>query len=106
MGLTTVWQVFIAGFAGGIIIEFLHWWTLRREKRLPNYRPAYWFLSLGMAAAGGGLALLYFGSRADGIVALHVGVSAPIILQKLATTIAEPVGAKGTRTGLWSFLRW
>ena len=107
MTLTTTDQVFVAGLVGGLLLEFLHWYGLRRDAKLPEYaaKPMYWILSVVMALVGGVLAELYFGSRAEAIVAVHVGLSAPIILQKLMTTIAEPAGAKG-RAEFWAFLHW
>lgn len=106
MPLTTVGQVFLAGTTGGCLLELVHWYAIRREQKLPDFakRPLYWIVSALMAIAGGGLAVLYFGARAEGIVALHVGLSTPLILQKLATTMATP-GAKGGR-GLIAFFNW
>lgn len=107
MALTSSLQVFLAGLLGGLLLEFMHWYGLRRDLRFPAYagKIQYWALSAVMALAGGGLALLYFGGRADGIVAVHVGISAPIILQKLTATAFEPSGAKGEGE-FWSFLHW
>jgi hypothetical protein len=108
MPLTTIWQVFLTGLAGGFLLELMHWYTIRKSGRWPAYgkRPEYWILSALMAVAGGGIAVLYFGARAEGIVALHVGVSAPLILQKFSTTIASTPGAKGLGNGLMSFFDW
>lgn len=107
MTLDTALEVFLVGTVGGILLEIFHWYGLRRENRLPDYvRSAfYWFLSASMALAGGFIAWLYFGSRAEGIVALHVGLSAPLILQKLTTTLAATPGAKGGADWI-SFFRW
>jgi hypothetical protein len=101
-------QVFLVGFLGGVLLEIVHWYAVRKDGRLPDYvgNVQYWVASLVMALAGGGLAVLYFGSRAEGIVALHVGLSAPLILQKLATTVADVPGAKGIQRGLLDFCRW
>jgi hypothetical protein len=108
MALATTAQVFLAGLAGGALVELVHWYSLRREPQFPVYVRSvfYWVLSGLMAVAGGGLAVLYFGARAEGILALHVGLSAPLILQKLATTVAEPPGAKGGGASITSFFRW
>jgi hypothetical protein len=108
MALTTSMQVFLVGTAGGVLLELLHWYALRRDGRLPDYAYSafYWGISAVMALAGGVLAWLYFGSRAEGIVALHVGLSAPLIFQKLSTTLAQTQGAKGLKPDWQSFLRW
>ena len=42
-------------------------------------KPFYWIVTVVMALAGGGLAGLYFGDKADAVVALHVGLSTPLI---------------------------
>lgn len=108
MTLTTYTQVFLAGLAGGCLLELLHWYALKKEPQFPAYARSavYWVTSGLMALAGGGLALLYFGARAEGLVAVHVGLSAPLILQKLASAAFEPKGARSSTTTLWSFFRW
>tara|TARA_Y100001973_G_C5192178_1_gene331715 strand:- start:2245 stop:2433 length:189 start_codon:yes stop_codon:yes gene_type:complete len=62
-------------------------------------------MSIGMAGAGGLLAMLYFGEQADGLLALHVGLSAPLILQKMATTAALS-GGKSTQPSIANFFHW
>ena len=47
--------------------------------------------------------LLYFGERADGLLALHVGISAPLILQKLASTAAQR-GGKSANPSVTNFV--
>ena len=108
MSLQTIWTVFLVGAAGGIARELLHWYALRRDERLPAYAasPVYWIITLAMVVFGGGIAVLYFGSRADGVVAFHVGASAPLLLQKLASTLAGEPGAKSIGTTPINFMRW
>ena len=109
MPLTSFSEVFAAGVFGGIFLELLHWWNLRRRNpRFPNYARSffYWIVTLLMVLAGGVLALFYFGDRAEAIVAFHVGLSAPLIGQKLATTMAQP-GARSTEDlRLTDFFTW
>jgi hypothetical protein len=59
-----------------------------------------------MALIGGLLALIYFGNHAEAILALHTGLSAPLILQKLVTTLAEPGARAGGATSITSFFTW
>ena len=108
MTLTSHFEVFFAGLIGGVLLELLHWYALRKEPLFPEYAktPKYWVITALMSLAGGGLALAYFGARAEGLVAAHVGLSAPLILQKLATAAFEPNGARSGRASAWSFLRW
>ena len=100
MSLVGTEQVFLGGFLGGVALELLHWYGLRRRSTFPKYvRSAfYWMLTIGMAALGGVLSVFYFGANADALIAFHVGISAPLILQKLASTAAKPPGAKGNET--------
>ena len=89
-------SVFAIGSAGGVLAEVLHWWNLREAAQLPAYvkSPVYWMITLAMVAGGGLVAWLYFGSHADGIVTLHVGLATPLILQKLVTSVPQQTGAK------------
>jgi hypothetical protein len=88
--------IFGVGCGGGVLAELFHWWGLRQNDKLPDYgsKPAYWIITLAMILAGGFIAWLYFGESAEGIVALHVGISTPLILQKLVTTIPQTDGSK------------
>lgn len=88
--------VFGVGCAGGAVAELLHWWGLRNAEQLPAYRssPFYWAVTITMILAGGFLAWLYFGASAEGLVAAHVGLATPLILQKLATSLPQPTGAR------------
>jgi len=108
MTLSTYTQVFLAGLSGGCLLELVHWYALRNEPLFPDYarKPKYWITTGLMALAGGGLALLYFGARAEGLVAVHVGLSTPLILQKLASAAFEPTGARQGGASIWTFFRW
>ena len=106
------WAIFGVGCGGGVLAELLHWWGLRQANKLPDYAFSifYWAVTAAMVLAGGFLAWLYFGSSGEGIVALHVGVSTPLILQKLVTTIPEKAGARNIlmkpSPSLRSFFTW
>lgn len=100
------------GCAGGLLAELLHWWGLRRDSQLPAYLKIafYWAVTALMIAAGGFVTWLYFGARAEGLLALHVGVSTPLIVQKLFTSMPPSQGATTTgtkpRPGLRGFFTW
>ena len=104
--------IFGVGCAGGVLTELLHWWALRESHQLPAYAKSlfYWIVTLVMILAGGLMAWLYFGERAEAIIVLHIGLSAPLILQKLATTMPEQQGAKNLiaepKPSLRQFFRW
>ena len=88
--------VFGIGCAGVALAELLHWWNLRDAEQLPAYRTSsvYWGITVAMIVAGGLIAWLYFGEHAEGMIALHVGLSTPLILQKLATSVPDAKGAR------------
>lgn len=88
------------GCAGGAVAELLHWWNLRQSTQIPDYAKSlfYWSLTVLMVLAGGVVTWLYFGEHAEALVALHVGISTPLILQKLVTSVPEKPGAKNVIT--------
>ncbi len=109
MALTSLLEVFIVGTIGGLVLELIHWWNLRRRNpKFPKYAKSifYWVVTAGMAVVGGVLAVFYFGDQAEAIVALHVGISAPLILQKLSTTMAQPGARSETNSSLTDFFTW
>ena len=109
MQLNSSLEVFVVGTFGGVLLELLHWYKLRRDERLPDYvgSPHYWFISFAMALVGGSVALLYFGARADAILVFHTGLSTPLILEKATSTLALQPGVKGRGSREWiRFLDW
>src|SRR5437764_8663930 len=94
MILTTGWAIFIAGLAGGLVGEFL---TLYEESRNDpaarirhNRDRFYWMMSLAMALAGGGLALLYNFKEVNVFAVLNIGASAPVFLKTGLARFAPP----------------
>jgi hypothetical protein len=65
-----------------------------------------------MMLVGGFVTRFYFGEKADGLLALHVGVSTPLLLQKLVASIPDKKGARdaaldGTsKASVKEFFRW
>jgi hypothetical protein len=108
MSIQSVQMVFAVGAMGGAALELLHWYALRRDPELPAYAKSvfYWIITAAMIALGGLVAILYFGARAEALLAFHVGASTPLILQKLTTTVAKKPGAKGAGPNLFDFLDW
>jgi hypothetical protein len=90
------YAIFGTGCAGGVLAELLHWWNLRESPQLPAYSKSlfYWVVTVVMILAGGFVAWIYFGSKAEAIIAVHVGLSAPLILQKLVTSLPSTKGSK------------
>jgi hypothetical protein len=74
-----------------LLAEFLHCWNLRESLQLLAYskNPFYWGITAAMILAGGLIAWIYFGARAEAIIAVHIGVSTPLIPQKLVTSAPD-----------------
>jgi hypothetical protein len=90
------YAIFGTGCAGGVLAELLHWWNLRESPQLPAYakNAFYWAVTVAMVLAGGFVAWVYFGSKAEAIIAVHVGLSTPLILQKLVASVPNTTGSK------------
>ena len=91
MTLESSLSIFLIGCIGGSLTELLHWWNLRTATDLPHYKSSkfYWGITVAMVLAGGLVAWLYFGSSAEAIIVLHIGISTPLILQKLVTSTPD-----------------
>ena len=107
-------RIFLVGCMGGFCVELIHWWHIKREPEWPIYFKSliYWVITLLMIAAGGVVCWLYFGESGDGIKIFHVGITTPLLLQKLSTTIPEVGGARGAslrpgpKATIRSFFKW
>jgi len=103
-------KVFLIGCGGGFLNELLHWWNLRDKSELPEYARSlkYWIITVLMIPVGGAMAWFYFGQKANAILALHVGLSTPLILQKLIVSIPEPGAVRGRchYPSVRSFFKW
>lgn len=91
------WTVFGAGILGGALAELLKWYQLRESANPPTYlhSPLYWVVTALMALAGGALASVNNGGSTSPLLALNLGISAPLILKGLAaaTPIKPPDAA-------------
>jgi hypothetical protein len=78
--------VFLLGIVGGALAELLKWYQMRESPNLPVYArsPLYWIITVLMMLAGGVLALVQGVDAANPLLALNVGISAPLILKGLA----------------------
>ncbi len=97
------WMVFGYGVLGGALAELLKWYQMRESPTPPPYLGSkkYWVLTVLMALAGGLLAALQ--NVASPLLAINIGISAPLVLKALAavTPIQPPQagvsGAGGPR---------
>lgn len=85
------WQVFGAGFAGGFAAEMVALYELRHNvtSELPHYIKSkfYWLISLVMMLIGAGLTCLYGIEEVQGLLAVNIGASAPLILRTLSKNV-------------------
>jgi hypothetical protein len=83
------WTVFLFGVIGGALAEALKWWQLREAQPAPAYLKStfYWVITLIMALVGGVLAVAYNVEASKPLLAINIGVSAPLILKGLASVV-------------------
>jgi hypothetical protein len=80
------WTIFLAGCAGGLVGEFVTLYEQSRHdpatrKNIEHDR-FYWVMSVLMALAGGGLAVLYGFKEIHVFGAMYLGASAPPCTKK------------------------
>jgi len=88
------WTVFLLGIIGGLMAEVLKWYQLRESPTPPPYLKSvlYWVITVVMALVGGLLAVIQNVPASQPILALNIGISAPLILKGLAAvTPIKPV---------------
>ncbi len=86
------WPIFAVGCVGGLLAEFAGIWALRKEAVWPAYLrlARYWVISGIMVLLCGGLAVVYGMSQMPIFLALNIGASAPLMIQRFSQTIAPP----------------
>lgn len=90
------WEGFLYGLAGGALAEALKWFQMRHDlhRGLPDWSrsSSYWIVTLVMAVAGGVLVFVYLksGLTLEPILAVNVGMTAPLILASLSKQL-QPV---------------
>lgn len=84
--------VFALGCAGGVIAEAYRWFSLRESPDLPVYAKSilYWVVTVVMVLVGGALASVYGISPDNPLLAVNVGISAPLILKSLVQVVPQP----------------
>ncbi len=96
------WTAFLLGIIGGLMAEALKWYQLRESPTPPVYLKSvmYWVITVIMALVGGVLALIQNVPASQPILALNIGISAPLILKGLAAvTPVKPVTATAPEFG-------
>jgi hypothetical protein len=88
--------VFAVGCFGGVMIEVVHLWELKKTSPIPVYlrSPFYWAISTLMVLCGGVLTVLILGANhVAAIQAIQAGAGAPAILHKLSAAAQPPDAA-------------
>ncbi|MEI7857930.1 MAG: hypothetical protein WCH85_10560 [Methanomicrobiales archaeon] len=99
MVLNGIWQVFLVGCFGGIILEAVKWYGLRESANMPVYIKSapYWAITIIMVLIGGGLAIFYGTVNVDPLLVVNIGASAPVIISALGKGLtSKPVPPAGT----------
>ena len=107
--LTSDFAVCLLGSIGGLTAEFMHWYSLRHQNRLPVYlkSPFYWMITIGMVLVGGLVAWLRYGASGTSFDVFVTGLTAPILLQKIINQAPrQKTGAKGDSGNLYEFFVW
>lgn len=91
--------VFLLGIVGGSLAELLKWYQLRESPQFPHYarKFVYWFVTGLMIVAGGILAVVHGIEVTRPLLALNIGISAPLIIKGLASGVPRthvPEGQK------------
>ncbi len=96
--MTLNWSTFLFGILGGVLAEVLKWWQLKESITPPQYLKStfYWVITVIMALVGGALALAYGVDASKPVLAINVGVSAPLILKGLASVVPVRSPAAGS----------
>lgn len=92
--MTFNWMIFGYGVLGGALAELLKWYQMRESPTQPPYLGSlkYWVLTVLMALAGGLLAAVQ--NVTSPLLAINIGISAPLILKALAAvTPIQPAQA-------------
>lgn len=84
-----VLPIFLCGVFGGTIGELLKWYRLRISHRLPQYihSPFYWLMTILIIISGGVLTVLYSTEKMNAMIAVNIGLTAPLLIQNLSTTL-------------------
>lgn len=91
-------QIAIATF-GGFCVEVLHWYMLsRKEQGIAEFKKSftYWAITGLMILIGGSMPFFYLSGPSEALLCFHLGATAPLLLQKLATIPPEPIISQGS----------
>ena len=89
------WEAFAFSCAGALGVQILHWLSVARKGRWPQCSKStvHWLLTAGLILISGVVGAAVFHSRAfDALLAMQVGVSAPLLINQLGRTVPTEVG--------------
>jgi hypothetical protein len=94
----TIFHGFMWGMAGGCFVELLGLFKLRYTNMFPEWlkSPFYWFATIFMIIAGGGIVCMYLMSdfSLKPILAVKIGASTPLLIERFASV--TPFRSPGT----------
>jgi drug/metabolite transporter (DMT)-like permease len=101
MELSGFSQVFAAGCFGGILVEAVKLYNYREKARMPFYfkYPRYWIITFVMVLCAGAFSTFYGVGSVNGLLAVHIGASAPLIISSLAKTVPTTASPPSLRGG-------
>ncbi len=113
MILNGFWEVFLVGCSGGLAVEILKWYKIRGQGKFPVYskKISYWIITLLMILLSGFLTILYGVENVIALLALNIGISAPLIISTTANSFpidkSKERGKilKRKQLNIWDFLR-
>jgi len=81
---------------GGALAELLKWFQLREAEVWPVYAKStgYWIITVLMILSGGVLAVAHGLDPNKTLLAMNVGITAPLIIKGLAAAAPSASGAK------------
>lgn len=82
--------IFLAGFVGGLVGEFITLYEQSRRGKLEPRTKVYWLFSILMAVMGGVLAIMYGYKELHVFGAAYLGASAPVVLKQGFSSFAPP----------------
>jgi hypothetical protein len=88
-------EAYVFGFIGALMAEFVYWAKFQQtfHKDKPEFYKSwyYWFIAIAWIVIGGFIPWIYLGMKVNinFLFCLHVGASAPIILNQFLSGKAD-----------------
>lgn len=107
-------KIFLCGIFGGFLGELLKWYRIRTNEKLPHYSksPFYWLITILIIISGGVITILYGVDKMNAMMAVNIGLSAPLLIQNISKSViphkpradTENHGIRESRSGIKKYL--